>query len=105
MNETLSEAEMRRALFGNAVPSSQDHAEPHAVAKLSPAPTAARSKPLSSRLRVTLRVTKIFEGPEEVFVHDANTLSSLVAESEAKDEAKKKKFRYFELVSIQAVQV
>lgn len=105
MNETLSEAEMRRALFGNDVPSARDHAEAHVLAKLSPAPKPSRSKPLSSRLRDTLRVTKIFEGPEEIFVHDANTLSSLVAESEAKAEAKRKKFRYFELVSIQAVQV
>ncbi len=105
MNETLSEAEMRRALFGNAVPPSREKAEPHAVAKLSPAPKASGSKPLSSRLRVTLRVMKIFEGPEQVFVYDANTLSSLVAESEAKAEAKKKKFRYFEIVSIKPVQI
>ena len=58
-----------------------------------------------SRLRVTLRVTKIYEGPEEVFVYDANTLSSLVAEGEAKAAAKKKKFRYFQVISIEPVQV
>jgi len=56
-------------------------------------------------LRVTLRVTKIYEGPEEVFVYDANTLSSLVAEGEAKAAAKKKKFRYFQVISIEPVQV
>ncbi|WP_371266044.1 hypothetical protein [Pseudomonas sp. NFR16] len=48
---------------------------------------------------------KVFEGPEETFDSDANTLSRLVAEGEAKTAAKKAKFRYFEIVSIQPVQV
>ncbi|WP_426112018.1 hypothetical protein [Pseudomonas sp. DSP3-2-2] len=64
---------------------------------------AAPSKPLSPRLRVTLQVTKTFEGPIEAFVYDANTLSTLVAEAEAKAAAKQKKFRYFEVISIESV--
>ncbi len=47
----------------------------------------------------------MFEGPEEVFVHDADTLSTLMAETEAKAAARKAKFRFFDVVSIKPVQV
>jgi hypothetical protein len=53
---------------------------------------------------VTLRVSKEFEGKVEVFTYDANTLSTFVAEQEAKSEAKKKKFRYFDVVSVKPIQ-
>lgn len=92
MNDTLSEEEMRQALFGNAVLPARDQGAPQ---------LPRVSKRLSARLRVTLHVTKVFEGPEEVFVYDANTLSTLIAEAEAK----RKKFRYFDLVSIKPVLV
>lgn len=107
MSETLSEEEMRRALFGSATQSSQQSIAPQPRPKIPSAPPANASikKRLSSRLRVTLHVTKVFEGPQEVFVHDANTLSTLVAEAEAKAAAKKQKFRYCELVSFKPVQV
>ncbi|WP_367599106.1 hypothetical protein [Pseudomonas fulva] len=107
MSDILSEEEMRAALFGNAVMSAgKPDRQPDPKSPLSPpSPKAPSSKPLVSRLRVTLRVTKVYEGPQELFVHNANTLSRLVAEAEAKVAAKKKKFRYFELVSIQPVQV
>jgi len=61
------------------------------------------AKPLSPKLRVTLHVAKEFEGVAEVFVYDANTLSTLVAEQDAKSEAKKNKFRYFDVVSIKSI--
>lgn len=52
------------------------------------------------KVRWVLLVTKDIEGDVEVFIYDANTLSTLVAEQEAKNEAKKKKFRYFDVVSV-----
>jgi hypothetical protein len=45
-------------------------------------------------------VTKEYEGGVEVFTYDANTLSRFVAEQKAKAEAKEKKLRYFDLVSV-----
>jgi len=53
---------------------------------------------------VTLHVTKDFEGDVSVFIYDANTLSTLIAEQEAKKEAKKKKFKYFDVVSVKPIQ-
>ncbi|MDD1017032.1 hypothetical protein [Pseudomonas rubra] len=106
MSDVLSEQEMRAALFGTAINSvGKPDRLPESKSQLSPFPQAPSSKPLVSRLRVTLHVTKVYEGAQELFVHDVNTLSSLVAEAEAKAAAKKKKFRYFELVSIKPVQV
>ncbi len=106
MSDTLSEEEMRAALFGTAARSADESGsqrQPTSSSTTALKPSTPRR--LSSRLRVTLRVTKIFEGQEETFVHDANTLSSLVAEGEATAAARKKKFRYFELLSIEPVQV
>ncbi|KPY65058.1 hypothetical protein ALP82_01705 [Pseudomonas savastanoi pv. fraxini] len=105
MIENLSEDEMRQALFGSAVQSSEELAgrDPQPALALVRVKRAPTSKPLSPKLRVTLHVTKTYEGPQEVFVHDANTLSSLVAEAEAKAAAKRKKFRYFEVMSIESV--
>lgn len=105
MKENLSEEEMRHALFGTTineviaeahelrVTSEQQH-----VSKARRAPTSR-----SPKLRVTLRVTTEFEGKAETLVYEASTLSSLIAEQEAKAEAKKRKFKYFELVSIESV--
>lgn len=44
---------------------------------------------------MTLHVTKDFEGDVSVFIYDANTLSALVAEQDAKNEAKKKEIQIF----------
>lgn len=106
MNEDLTEEEMRRALFGSA-----NKAPLRSVA--SPASSVTgRSQPAGavpkrrvtgaalSRLRVTLHVTKEFEGKIDVFTYDASTLSTLLAEQEAKAAARKKRYRYFEVVSI-----
>ncbi len=108
MSGELSEEEMRQALFGfssQPLPESPPkRLESRALAKpqpsLKPRPIA---KPLSPKLRVVLHVTKEFEGDVEVFIYDANTLSTLVAEQEAKNEARKKKFRYFEVVSVKPI--
>ncbi|WP_448108836.1 hypothetical protein [Pseudomonas azerbaijanoccidentalis] len=97
------EAEMRQALFGTAAstPTSDKTALPIPVAT----PTKPRPvvKALSPKLRVTMHVTKEFEGELEIFVYDVSTLSTLTAEIEAKAAAKKKKFKYVDVVSIQSV--
>lgn len=105
MKEDLSEEEMRHALFGTTtnevalethdlrIQSEQQH-----VSKARRARTAR-----SPKLRVTLSVTSQFEGKAETFIYEASTLSTLIAEQEAKTEAKKRKFKYFELVSIEPI--
>lgn len=115
MSLELTEEEMRRALFGGACTKS-----PSSPAQAQVAPTERpeekslptepkavlprkRSEPLSPKLRVTLHVTKEFEGENEVFVHEASTLSSLLAEQEAKKAAQKKRFKYFDLISIEPI--
>ncbi|WP_095194386.1 hypothetical protein [Pseudomonas sp. Irchel 3A7] len=115
MSLELTEEEMRRALFGGACTKSPSSTAQGQVApavrsevKTLPAePTAGlprkRSKPLSPKLRVTLHVTKEFEGGTEVFVHEASTLSTLLAEQEAKKAAQKKRYKYFDLISIEPI--
>ncbi|MEG5266577.1 hypothetical protein TRP66_20025 [Pseudomonas sp. JDS28PS106] len=104
MTVNLSEEEMRAALFGSSPSVAHDEKEKASVKPVSQAPAKPAARKFSSpRLRVTLRVTKVFEGEEEVFTYDANTLSRLIAEQEAKAAAKKKRFKYFELVSIVSV--
>ncbi|MDI3358599.1 hypothetical protein KJF94_18395 [Pseudomonas hormoni] len=105
MKENLTEAEMRQALFGlgnnESSPEVQDSRITADSQHVSKARKVATSR--SPKLRVTLRVTTEFEGKADTFVYDASTLSSLIAEQEAKTEAKKKKFKYFELVSIESI--
>jgi hypothetical protein len=105
MNENLSEEEMRQALFGttndDVVPEAPDlrvTSDQQHVSKARRAPTSR-----APRLKVTLRVTAEFEGKAETLVYESSTLSSIIAEQEAKSEAKKRKFKYFELVSIESV--
>jgi len=97
----LSEEEMRRALFGSSIsaPTVVDDALSVEPEKSLAAKPASRKSP-SPRLRVTLRVSKEFEGAEEIISYDASTLSTLLAESEARNVAKKRRFKYIELVSI-----
>lgn len=107
MNNDLSEEEMRLALFGPQNDSAPEPApkEPEPVISW-PEPvskTPPVQKAHSPKLRVTLHVTKEFEGDVEVFIHEANTLSTLVAELEAKNAAKKKKFKYFEVISVKSI--
>lgn len=103
MIENLSEEEMRHALFGTAAQHSKG-AEIQVSGGTASTPVR-RPKGLSSRLRVILHVTKVYEGPQEVFIYDANTLSTLVAESEAKAAAKKQRFKYFDVISVKPAQV
>ncbi|KAA0986305.1 hypothetical protein FQ192_24175 [Pseudomonas sp. ANT_J12] len=72
-----------------------------------PAPSSATSPKKitgyhTSKLRVTLHVSKVYDGEVEVFVHDSSSLSKLVAEQEAKAAAKKQKYKYLELVSVES---
>lgn len=108
MMAELSEEEMRLALFGSSNQSdpqlSTEKPEPEVVSKAEPRPKPRSfAKSLSPKLRVTLHVTREFEGDVEVFIYDANTLSTLVAEQDAKNEAKKKKFRYFDVISVKSI--
>lgn len=110
MTTELTEEEMRRALFGEPeapasviAPHEQDTApeivivEPTEVVK-----KKKLSKSFTTRLRVTLRVGNEFEGKMHEIVHDADTLSSLVAEQEATKIAKKK-FRFVEVISVKSM--
>lgn len=92
--EELTEEQMRRALFGG-VGSTVSGAQP--VASVTKEGKAART-----RLRVTLRVGNEYEGKMFDYVHDADTLSTLLAEQQA-TKAARKKYRFVELVSVEAV--
>ena len=107
MSKDLTEEEMRQALFGssqNSHPSQSEKPAPVVTPTAKPVQKAkASAKPHSPKLRVTLHVSREFEGEIDVFVHDANTLSTFVAEQEAKNEAKRKKYKYFEVVSTKPI--
>lgn len=106
----LSEEEMRKALFGATTdpvtppaPSSTP-AVPRPQPAANPTPLAKKASGYhTSKLRVTLHVSNVYEGDIDVFVHDSNSLSKLVAEQEAKAAAKKKKYKYLELVSVESI--
>lgn len=110
MNTELMEDEMRRALFGDSEPSApainsdvQDTVPD--VVIVQPVKAAKKktvSKGFTPRLRVTLRVGNEFEGEMHEMVHEADTLSSLVAEQEATKTARKK-FRFVEVVSVKSM--
>lgn len=107
MSTNLTEEEMCQALFGSLskAAATQDPAPVPSAGKARPNPKRSiGGKALSPKLRVVLHVTKEFEGKVEVFTHDANTLSTLVAEQEAKAAARKKRFKYFEVVSVKPIQ-
>ncbi|MEX5688899.1 hypothetical protein [Pseudomonas silesiensis] len=105
----LSEEEMRKALFGASVdPVVPKPAAPVINTLLTAADPTPASRPKkttgyhASKLRVTLHVSKVYEGDVDVFVHDSSSLSKLIAEQEAKAAAKKQKYKYLELVSIES---
>ena len=110
MTHDLTEEEMRRALFGNAEPAPQVTAAPipepaPEVVFVKQAPLTAKkkaAKPFTPRLQVTLRVGNEFEGKTFELIHEADTLSKLLAEQEAV-KAARKKFRYVEVVSVKSV--
>lgn len=51
-------------------------------------------------LRVTLHVSKVYDGEETVFIHDSKLLSQFDAEQEAKKALAKAGFKYFVVDSI-----
>lgn len=110
MNTELMEEEMRRALFGESEAPAlaiSSHAQDTAqdVVIVEPAKATKKkkvSKSFTPRLRVTLRVGNEFEGEMHEMVHEADTLSSLVAEQEA-TKAARKKFRFVEVISVKSM--
>lgn len=97
MNTELTEEEMRRALFGEsespapAINSLVQDTAPDVVVvqHVKAAKKQKVSKGFTPRLRVTLRVGNEFEGKTHEIVHEADTLSALVAEQEATRTARK----------------
>lgn len=107
MNTELTEEDMRRALFGDPITPSPlpQPAEKEVVpdtAIISPLKPTIKKKAasaLKSRLRVTLRAGNEFEGETFELIHEADTLSTLLAEQEA-TKAARKKYRYVEVISV-----
>ena len=111
MTPELTEEEMRRALFGAAqpegqfsVPPAQEPVPEIVFTKPAVVPAAKRkaTKAFTPRLKVTLRVGNEFEGKTYEFTHEADTLSSLLAEQEAV-KAARKKYKYVEVVSVKSM--
>jgi hypothetical protein len=108
MTTELTEEEMRQALFGSeqapapVPPPPVQQQAPEVVIAAPPQPVKRKkaSTPFTPRLKVTLHVGNVYEGDMEVFIHEADTLSTLLAEQEAM-KAARKKFRYIELVSVE----
>lgn len=108
MSSEFTEEEMRRAL-GLSTPSpSQSQKQAPAMTQPTKAEPVHRPvtkvKARTPKLRVTLRVSKEFEGETKLFHHDADTLSRFDAEQQAVALAKREKYRYFDLVDIKAVE-
>lgn len=107
MKADLTEEEMRRALFGTATPAevlAPPAPEPVAEAKPIGASAAKKkpAKPFTPRLRVTLRVGNEFEGTMHELIHEADTLSSLLAEQDAV-RAARQKYKYVEVISVKSM--
>jgi hypothetical protein len=104
------EDEMRRALFGGAqttapviAPQPKETAPEIVVAPpTQPAEKKKAAKAFTPRLKVTLRVGNEFEGETQEITHEADTLSTLLAEQEATKVARKK-YRYVEVVSVKSM--
>lgn len=110
MTPDLTEEEMRLALFGTSVPAAPVNVpaapEPVPEAVLTkpaaPAPKKKVAKAFTPRMRVTLRVGNEYEGETYELIHEADTLSTLLAEQEATKLARKK-YRYVEVVSVKSM--
>ena len=110
MNQELTEEEMRQALFGNAeIPApiiepvvQETVADIVIVPPTKPAAKTKVAKAFTPRLRVHLRVGNEYEGETFEMTHEADTLSTLLAEQEAVKLARKK-FRYVEVVSVKSM--
>ena len=110
MSAGVSGGEMRRALFGSTGPEEAPtpptpQPAPEVVFTKSvstPSPRKKAAKSFTPRLRVTLRVGNEFEGKMHELIHEADTLSSLLAEQEAV-RAAKKKYKYVDVVSVKSM--
>ena len=108
MSSDLTEEEMRRALFGGTepeeVPAPPTPVTEEVITTPLPPPAAKKktAKAFTPRLRVTLRVGNEYEGEMHELIHDADTLSSLLAEQEAVKSARKK-YKYVEVVSVKSM--
>lgn len=111
MNPELTEEEMRRALFGHAEvcapiiiapPLKEPVADIVIVPTAKPQVKKKASKAFTPRLKVTLRVGNEFEGEMFELIHEADTLSTILAEQEA-TKAARKKYKYVELVSVKSM--
>lgn len=110
MNPELTEEEMRRALFGNAevsapiTPPAIPEPVPEIVIVPVTTPQVKKKAPkaFTPRLKVTLRVGNEFEGERFEMTHEADTLSTLLAEQEATKVARKK-YRYVEVISVKSM--
>lgn len=110
MATNLTEEEMRRALFGSPAPAPQVPAptaplpttEVAPVEPAKPQPKKKVVKAFTPRLRVTMQVTNEFEGKTFELIHEADTLSTLLAEQEAVKLARKK-YRYVEVISVKSM--
>lgn len=108
MND-LTEEEMRRALFGATEAPAPKHVQiadlRDAIPDVTIVPPARATKKrkveraFTPGLKVTLRVGNVYEGETEELVHEANMLSTLLAEQEAV-KAARKRFQYVEVVSV-----
>ena len=110
MNPELTEEEMRRALFGSAEVSApiigpiKQEPVPEVVILPVSKPVAKKKAPkaFTPRLKVTLRVGNEFEGDRLEFIHEADTLSTLLAEQEA-TKAARKKYKYVEVILVKSM--
>lgn len=109
MTPDLTEEEMRQALFGTSAPVNVPAAPQPVVeavltkpAAPAPAPKKKVAKAFTPRMRVTLQVGNEYEGETFELIHEADTLSTLLAEQEATKLARKK-YRYVEVVSVKSM--
>ncbi|XVJ50115.1 hypothetical protein ACDZ94_26915 (plasmid) [Pseudomonas sp. UBT] len=110
MNTELTEEEMRRALFGSpasaaeiiTTPVQAPATETEQAQPVTPPLKKKVAKTFTPRLKLTLRVGNEFEGKTYEMIHEADTLSTLLADQEAVRIAKKK-YRYVEVVSVKSM--
>ena len=104
MSTGFTEDEMRKALgLDTPTPAAAPQPEPE-LPPAAPAPVkTAERAPVKRRgpvLRVTMNVSKEYDGEVTQFIHDSKSLSRFDAEQEAKKALAKAKFKYYELASI-----
>ena len=104
MSTGFTEDEMRRALgLDTPTPAAAPQPEPE-LPPAAPAPVkTAERAPVKRRgpvLRVTMNVSKEYDGEVTQFIHDSKSLSRFDAEQEAKKALAKAKFKDYELASI-----